>query len=226
MDHNYPLTSRDRVSLAAFLAVAMTGAVIVGSGCCMRTVTPAQQTHESAMDAYARTVRISALCMDGNGGGGSGVRIGGSTILTAKHVVDCGASELMLVTVTDYNGEAYIATLDGDSPADIARLDGLLMPEMPRVAIAEHVLGETLCATFTYPEWGRRCGEVWPSADDTDVHLNLVGEQGNSGGPVWDARGRLVGLVVTLRFCQGTIVPQVCNAGMTTLAPRRWLAAP
>ena len=226
MDPNdRPLTRRDRLFLAGFLAVVTAGAVAVGGCCSGPPISPAQRAHESAMDAYSRTVRISALCSTGTQGG-SGVRIGGSIVLTAKHVVDCGVGELILLTVTDYTGQEYISTLEGDSPADIARIDGILLPDMPPLAIAPHVLGETLCATFTYPEWGRRCGEVWPSADDTDIHLNFVAEHGNSGGPAWNADGELVGLVVTLRYCRGTGTPQVCNAGMTTLAPRRWLASP
>jgi hypothetical protein len=179
------------------------------------------------VDTYARIVQVIALCTDGSQRG-SGVRIGGTNVLTAKHVIDCGDGELVMLTVKDRAHKTYVAVLEGDSPSDVARLNVLFMPPMKQVQVAAPVLGETLCALFALPELGRRCGEVWPGTKSVtaDVVIDFVAEKGNSGSGVFDSRGRLVGILVVLRFCQGTVVPQVCTAGATSLATRSWLAAP
>lgn len=213
--------------------------ITLASACtaCIMSSTPAaagpkHPAHDLAMAEFERLVNIEVICADGTAQGGSGVRVGGTAVLTAAHVIICedSAPTMILAQTLDANGAAdghYIATLEGMDIADIARLDVILLPEMPPVAIAAARVGERACAVFSLPEPGRRCGEVWPGGNTgaAGLHVDFVAEHGNSGSGVWDESGHLIGLLDTLRMCSGTNTAQVCTAGVTPLSGRRWIAA-
>lgn len=199
--------------------------VFFWSGCAYASVT---RPHPVVTEEYERTVRLVVLCPDGNMSGGSGVRIGGEAVLTAFHVVDCDGEVPIGVMIVTSKGKKYMATVEAEIRAqDVARLRVKGLPSMNPVAIAQPVLGQQACATFALPKIGRRCGEIWPDIEGGppgDVHVDFVGEHGNSGSALWDEQGRLIGILVHLRYCQGTGLPQVCTAGATKVWPIRWIA--
>lgn len=219
-----PLSSRERVVFAGALA-----AFAVVAALCSACAPPARFPVEDPTLAreYARVVRIDVQCDDG-GHIGSGVRVGGSAVLTAMHVITCDEGLPSAMKVTDASGVTRAARMVAISPADVARLEVAGLSDMSDVDVASTVVGERLCATFAFPELGRRCGDTWPHASKApgDVIVDFVAEKGNSGAAVWDARGRLVGILVYQRSCAGVDTPQICTAGVTSLWPRRWLAAP
>ncbi len=183
--------------------------------------------HPTVSEEYMRTVRIAVLCPDGSISGGSGVRIGGTVVLTAFHVIDCDGEPATAVVIRTDKGDVYPAEVAAEiRDQDVARLNVTGLPELPQVTIGRPVLGQRACATFALPEVGRRCGEIWPPYAEPpgDMHLDFVGEHGNSGSAVWDEDGRLIGILVHLHWCLGTEVQQVCTAGATTIWPIRWIA--
>ena len=220
---NTLLTYRERLSLAARLVVIALICLVANACSCPRLSAPSPR--DVLVDEYARTVKIAVKCKEGNEVGGTGVRVGGTAVLTAFHVVSCAIDS---ITVTDQDTNEYPATLEAASDADIARLDVPSMTPMPSVRIGAVEVGDRACAAVFLPQRGRRCGETWPG-DGTNgagsVHIDFVAEHGNSGSGVWNERGELVGILVHLRYCLGTENPQVCGAGVTPLALRSWLAA-
>ncbi len=229
---DYPLMPRERVFLAFSVLLGLWVAML--SGGCAKYVYGQLERRAQAIreDEYLRTVQIDVFCPSGSLKHGSGVRTGGSTVLTAKHVVNCVDGRPKLMTVTTFEGKHYFAALDGESSVDIARLDAWFIPSMSSVPLSHTLFGEELCAAFAWPERGRRCGELWPVTYPDqrkvyDLTLDWIGEHGNSGAGVWDTYGNLVGILTVLRECGGTNSNgQVCTAGALALAQRRWLAAP
>ena len=223
------LTYHQRLLTAFILCLLALCAFVSQASCCMP---PAPQT--PLVDAvipveYAHTVEILAMCADGRMQGGSGVRIDNERVLTARHVIVCGdrggdpdgkTVPAVAIALMDRAGKAHIAFVKVETERDLAVLRVPGLPPVSPVEFGVPQIGEQACATFEIPELGRRCGEVWPHTptDMDDVLVDFVSEHGNSGGPLWDARGRLIGIVTDLRACMGTGTPQVCTAGAMTLA--------
>ena len=137
------------------------------------------------------------------GGHGSGVLIdSGAVVLTAKHVVH---DAKLVVVKLPADGAMYAARVVYEDPdRDIAfvALRGeheasLTLPSRSRPLRA----GEAVTASG-YP-WSSTAstpaitsGQVSRMADDGDCELAMSVNPGNSGGPVTDAKGTLLGIIV------------------------------
>lgn len=138
----------------------------------------------------------------GGDGGGSGVLIGPRSLLTNHHVIKGCATPHVWVDLP--NGTSCVAMIkDSDEARDIALLN--LPDDVPP---QKHVRIET-----RPPEWGNNLIVVGcpggallvPSralmyGSDLNGHhlLNVLSYYGSSGGPVLNARGDLVGLMVLM----------------------------
>lgn len=144
-------------------------------------------------------------------GHGSGVVISDSYIITAAHVVagisngadirfDDGrtAHADVLWQNPDYDVALLRFTI---TPADISSAN--LICRTPGVGEAVYTVGNPLSNDFL-TQWGhvsgtpRRAGD-WPII----VHLDMTVAPGNSGGPLFDDRGNVVGIVVGMLLMPG-----------------------
>ena len=142
---------------------------------------------------------------------GSGVYIDGGLILTAAHVVQTAN----LVLVKFYDGQEIFGTVISSSPqADVAlvRLEDVPR-DIPEVQLGDSdgvrigdeiiVIGAPYGLAYTLTR-----GIISARAPDTDVHSNLMTSEyfqtdasinhGNSGGPMFDMEGRVVGIVSSI----------------------------
>lgn len=219
------LTYHQRLLTAFVLCLLALCAFVSQASCCMwqglRPPPRAPLVDAVIPVEYAHTVGVAALCPEGMNGG-TGVRLDDTRVLTARHVLECGKDKKppLLVAVRDPQGKMHVAIVKTETARDLAVLAVGDLPPVSPVEFSVPQIGEQACATFELPELGRRCGEVWPhnpTAMD-DIVISYPAEEGNSGGPLWDARGRLIGIVTDLRPCMGMDDPQVCTAGAMTLA--------
>ena len=132
------------------------------------------------------------------GGTGTGVVISERHVLTAAHVVACPVLPFVRVTLSD--GRWFHANVERDAGmfgdgTDLARLE-ISTAETFGVGIAPPVIAPFI---WNYAHWcaytrhGPACGMV---ADPAVPNFTGITRPGDSGSPVYDERGELVGLVV------------------------------
>ena len=140
---------------------------------------------------------------------GSGVPLDHHRIATAEHVIANPVTlefdniiekcptvpDIHIVWPSGRRDRAYIESEDVDH--DVAILRVLADTGMDPVEIAAPVMGDAVCASVTVPVAEHVCGVVEDvgGEDGADFHVGAAGRPGNSGGGVWDSRGRLIGLL-------------------------------
>lgn len=180
--------------LAGVLAVAgfLFAPVLIGSG-------------SAAISPTLSAVEIVWQLPDGNGVG-SGVYVGNGLIVTARHVVRDATGHTMVVV--DQSGEHTTASVKWvSSTTDVAvvRLNAPL-PSLPAAsldkrvpAVGEHV--EVVGCPFGNPfvhTFGAVTGtpeNPFPSWQDA-IPISAEVHPGNSGGPAYDDKGEVIGIVV------------------------------
>lgn len=161
---------------------------------------------------YSSDVKIEATTPDGKGGFTcSGVYIGDGIVITARHCVN---KKVFVKVILDADGEEGLglpAVVEWVSKTDdIAayRVPQLLLNtniasselscRTPKIGEPIEIVGNPLGETFIHT-WGRVAG----NKRSVNVGVQVVGDEfpidaeiasGNSGGPVYDASGRVLGV--------------------------------
>lgn len=181
-----------------FAAAALLALVLAGCACVQRV------DRREQMQAFRdRTVKIDVTCNDGRSGWGSGVVLGyfaGHRVIgTAAHVADEGCE-------LEINGQPA-DVFDRDDDADVALLVvtgapvSSLLPSPVYLGMPITVVG--------YPDdlmLGRAVLSVssgyvtayLETSTESRYKVSAPSTFGNSGGPVFDEDGRLVGLFVSM----------------------------
>jgi len=177
------------------------------------SATPTPPTTAQIYAALAPSV-VSVLAPDGTGSGslGTGVIVNGEAlILTALHVVN-GAQDVRVMFADGTEAEALVV---GSDPAtDIAVLQPLGLPEVvvPVVlgsagglSVGDRVIavGDQLGLTRTTTEGvvsglDRTAPGIGGGAIEGLIQFDAAVNHGSSGGPLVNANGELVGIVVAL----------------------------
>ena len=128
--------------------------------------------------------------------------VGGAIVLTAAHAVRCDppgtAPELVVV---DAAGIVHGASVRWRADAiDLAEIEVEAF-SAPRATYARPRAGAIICSEHAGPTAGRACGLIttvgeFPSGAVTvDIFHTLPVAPGNSGSGVYDAAGKLVGVI-------------------------------
>ena len=134
---------------------------------------------------------------------GTGFFVAPNRVVTNNHVVNGCTKDIQ---VRYPNGEAYTATISGqDATNDLVLLD----TEMPNLSVAsfrfQPLLGEAV-ATYGFPYSGIlspnfTSGDIaalsGPKGDTRFLQTSTPIQPGNSGGPLLDSSGRVIGVVVS-----------------------------
>ncbi|MGH9229340.1 MAG: S1C family serine protease [Acidimicrobiales bacterium] len=191
-----------RAALGLVLAVAGAGCVAAPAGHDPLTATPVDEIGDPPSNRSLRhaTVRVRNLGC-GSLGTGSGVVVDDGLIATNRHVVD-GARRLEITTWDGLTLEVDVASAASEFDLALVRATG---PLPPAVSFADRDLEAGDTVTIAGYPGGRRLTmvtgavrSVEPFSEDEIGDVALVDapvRPGNSGGPVGNQAGRLVGLV-------------------------------
>jgi hypothetical protein len=226
---NRPITKHERWRFALVVTVlALIAAFCAGCIHFANTRTPTEQHN---MD-----VIIEQGCMgeiDGQafitGGKGSGVIVGRHHVLTAMHMAECQLGQLEYLNINTGDGREHRAEVEFTLPdRDVMRLrtaDDLTDKYFVPIEIGPKPdIGATVCEASATPVWTYRCGVAEPIAfggRNGDIRVDFKVEHGNSGSGLYDAQGRLVGIIVMLRVCE---FDDVCQGFASSLYDYPWLA--
>lgn len=168
------------------------------------------EIHIKATDIDAKTkkiVRHEAMC--------SGVYLGNRIIATAAHCVKEGKIDSITV-ILDVDGREYgkfsahqlahsekadvaLLQVDTDLPAQSAEL----ACREPDIGESLELVGNPLGLTFIHT-WGRVSGVMRDLENDAKlVPIDVMIAPGNSGGPVYDKDGKVLGLADMMFFGPG-----------------------
>ncbi len=146
---------------------------------------------------YDAIFRIMAVCPDTGGRTGSAFTIGPRLLVTAAHVVTCGDG----TTASD----VQVGSDDDDSPSAVrviarSREDDVAIISLPKsvhawlgVSRVEPDTGDLVCALTR--ERLTKCGYVFPSGHRRVLAAGIRGVPGNSGAPLLDSHGQVVGVL-------------------------------
>ncbi len=185
-------------ALVALLAIA-------ACDCTPSRIGPASPT---AARERSMALALTVTCLGETGFSkvqGSGVAVSSRHALTARHVIDCNGATPWQIQATDSRGRSFEMLVDKlrADDADAARLVAAGTAEpfdlfaRPGPAPSND---DVVCMSTGIPDWVRACGAVARVGKDMFQFWHPA-DFGNSGSGVYDARGRLVGIVVQLRRC-------------------------
>lgn len=171
-------------------------------------ITSAQQRAKELQGMIERKKQVSALGPNempsenfAPSGFGSGLLVQGGYVVTCWHVVDAGNK----VTIS-CQGKDYAATVVQKDPAnDIAVLRVTGAPEGVSLSLADSNLGANVFTMgFPHPDLqgsdvkfttGSISGLTGPGNTPVYYQISVPLQSGNSGGPLFDEQGNLVGIV-------------------------------
>lgn len=243
-DRNEPLTKDQRLELATVLVCAFLVMLTAATcGACAAAVNREETAiGRTPVAQYVSAVAIRATCDLPDGTRldmpiGTGVAVSRTLVLTAHHVIspdvgtDVPLGTACRFTVVDGDQTLHPVVIDVDLPdVDVARLrlsapgDELAVAGKYPVRIGPRPeVGDLVCAIGLVPTVTRFCGvEQWHDSKEGEAHdieHSIFTMPGNSGGPIYDSLGRLVGLTTKFMRCRG----EVCGGKGTSLSTRQWL---
>ena len=195
---------------ALAVVAALTGPVLADTGPGPRDEPATAAPTTPAPHGPSADVLIQVKIVDGKQVGtalGSGVYLGDGKVITDLHVVN-GAKEIVITLDRDgVAAEKLHATIDAtDATNDLALLHvvgnlpaGMKKAELacrrPWIGEPIEVVGNPLGVEFVH-SWGRVAGvaRTLPGSKGTVAPIDVEIASGNSGGPVYDSYGKVLGL--------------------------------
>jgi hypothetical protein len=175
---------------------------------------------------HEESVSITAICIADDGSSfsafsASGTRISSTQVLTAAHVTHQPAGQVCMWMGTQLGSESGVLLTPEhvDEARDLAVMSSLTgsfgAPDLYTIG-PKPELGDTICEVSANPYHIRRCGEVQLNHDTLKgfIDSTMIAEPGNSGSPVYNARGELVGVISAMWTCRNG---QMCGSYTASL---------
>ena len=223
------MSHRQRSQFALAVAVLV---LVALAAACSSCATVAALSDNPVPGHNKASVVVGLGCTDEDSGLtaralGTGLVVGKHTVLTAAHMVECPDGMAATNAVAGPDGKGHRADVDVTLPGnDVALLtveDDLSEYLVPVAIGPSPKLGDTVCEIAAWPRPTFRCGLVQSSsvyAHNGDIVVDMFVEHGNSGSPLYDAQGRLVGVVVMLVMCQQD---HPCQTAASRVTSRAWI---
>ena len=205
------MTNNEREAVLAAVVELMVLALVVLLAFltgCQRGV-PLAPKPDVYADVKAATVSIVRYCGDVSDATGTGIAVTKREVITVGHMTVCAKGDLaMSISFTD--GKAYkmrvakslvLPNMIGTYPDGWALLtmvnDGGFDEPIVKPTIAFPKAGENICQVHAQPTRGIECGSVTALSEEKPTFsFTLAVQPGNSGSPIVDSNGKLVGFVV------------------------------
>jgi V8-like Glu-specific endopeptidase len=189
-----------RLLLAMLLAVS---AVVFSCSCAFVHPFGAYQSQRDYRE-YSSSLRVHVWCPNGDEYAGTAFAVGPSTAITAAHVLSCEDQgppvkiELLGREDKVYQAEVGIRA-DGADAESMYLLNGEVFPVWSELQPNKVSVGQTVCligGDGSLNIYGlRKCGDVATVLEDGRIVVSLRSVPGNSGSPVFDDEGYVVGLL-------------------------------
>lgn len=155
---------------------------------------------------------------------GSGVIVSDSQALTAAHVVECPEHVRPKAVYVDAGDRVWQpARVEVLLPElDVARVkleDPTFIPDHLVIGTRPDI-GDKVCMANSAPRLGYHCGLIQPGRTKGMLVWDWMTEHGNSGAGVYNEKGELIGLLITVGTCEHDLP---CIGGITPLQGYEWL---
>lgn len=161
-------------------------------------------SHINLPNLIQRVVPSVVFVKNSYGWTGSGVIVGSHTILTAKHMI----VDMNDFTITTIDGNSYEAVkwvVDPNNDCGLLFFGEELSPIVKfadklelgdRVVVIGSPYGDTFLNTVTFGIVSGLNREVSYFSDEYVITVDAAANPGNSGGPVFNMQGRVIGITV------------------------------
>ncbi len=218
-------TGKGLTALDAFLTAVVIWAIVIAAAVSLSCAAGPRLLTLSVKEQYNSVTSVSVTCATPNGPAiqlGTAVLVSDHQAITANHVINCPGAQ---ITLAGALGPIPMRVEERNVDADIVRLgaiEGFPFDGHPIQIGLRPAAGDTVCLISAVPRIGRRCGQVqwYKGPVPGDIMHDAITEPGNSGGPVYNTDGELVGIVTHLWFCSNG---QICGGLATSLHDRDWI---
>lgn len=213
MIENKPMAWGALAALLVFLA----GLLVWDAGC--QTGVPlAPKAADPLAELAAYTVMIEKRCDGAVTGYGSGLAIDDKHVLTVGHMQMCKSGK-PTARVAFVDGNTYMMHVGNAMLDDLGHgigTDGWIKLEIDSGSFSEPIAkpiyafpkqGETVCTFTGIPKRTKVCGVVDEADGSLVFGYTTPVVPGNSGSPVYDSNGKLVGLTLYCLTENGTCRP-------------------
>lgn len=180
---------------------------LIAFGCVKPVNKGVYYTYQDQIE-FGSAVRIAAICQNGGLVSGSGVAVSDHKVITAKHLIINCHPDVFYIFMRENNKVKQIEATLGDLVSGVDVMSLITEEKLLHVAPIKFdspLVGEEVCSIGgggLDNGWIKKCGYV-AYFDENGWIASIPAVPGNSGSPVYDYAGRIVGILVQGSWGEG-----------------------